>query len=1855
MKIKQKIIVIFTLFIYVASLFVPLVQSIPIVFAEDTGAVTLNIRTADPSGRLEYLTGEKIGTEIDLGYSGQMSDFNNSVLTIKIRADHLAVDSVDDLFSRSPLASRWEKENPSPGQNYYIARYYFEPNEDGENPLGTNVFKRPFSFSWNQGTTPKGHQTDIIVELERPGQPISRKELVYTANINPARFYHNVETTSGNTRTRAFIDGKSVMESGVSIPTNVNPIPTNTPDDTSTWARYVIGLDSAVNTYGNYTPQIAVITYKLPEGGKLRGTGTYSGGGKDFTWVYDSLTHTAIYKGPLTDAQTAYIELDFPNQPYATIHTSSASLVVDGGTVNEFSYSVIDEHVKWTPARPAPPTPTPPGQNGHFMIKTIRYGVGGPNNGGYYGQPNNGDTGIVWQPGVSSAEVAKVNHIQANVLFVGVSQNNPAYTYVKEFVETEIDPRLYFVKWEISSSDYARTNPDIVRIGYDVYGIKETGEQVLIAENVNRLTGEVIDPETGLPDTAGKFKQLKIVFNESIKLGIRDRDVWSYAFRVDLVTAVKPDIWNAWNVEDLVYADSRGTDRGIPPLESPHRMYAAATFVTYYAGENGENPTTQSNQIPNRTRGEAGAGAGYARVSTFYKGARTEIGSWNGDDQIVDTTGTLEDAFMIKGDLDVLNPNDRSRLDVENARLITLLPPGLDFVPDSETNGYAGKAIVKYDYKGTGKIAVIIPFDTVSKDENNGQSTSGAWHARNVERYVEFKVIPTNDLEYGNNPVLQYLVWDNNKDVLPPANATRSQKKSYTDILDLDDDGDVTEVFLEGTNNVLYNPQLAVGLRKHISEDKVNWKTKISNLLDIGTEFYYRLSLANRFATPVNQASIIDVLPSVGDKRIVANDAGNYGNRNSVFSVHLSGALENVIENADFFTKWDAFYSEELQGNTTDETIDKTFVSADAITDWSKVKMVKLSLKSGQIIQGGEKADVIIPAKIPLRSDLALFDQANNTAAFQTSMIDNNYREVSLVSVPVARYAITGVTFHDSNKDGDKDRNEPVLSGYTVQLMNEADDTPVIDPVTNQPVTAVTDGNGVYKLDVFKRGRYYIKVLKKEETETFTRIYEERGQVKSGTSSVKDGVIGNDTSEIDSKAGRTVAFDLNPSVIPAGLVNQSRAQRANTLATEDNTLFAVRNIGFENITVDVDITVTKSWDDVNNQDGKRPSSITVNLFANGNKVDTATISDNAGIWSHTFTDKPKYANGREIVYTVEEDTVTDYTAVVTGNVTTGFIITNSYTPEVVEVPVQKIWDDANNQDGKRPSNLTVVVTKTVDGVTSDTTYTTVLSGTDNEWTYTFTGLPKYEAGKLITYGVKEVTVPTGYISQVSGTTITNSYTPEVIQIVGSKTWNDENNQDGKRPESIIINLLADGVEVQEKVVTEGHGWTYNFTDLPKYVNGREIVYTITEDSVNLYNTVVNGFNITNTYSPEKIIITGNKTWNDANNQDGKRPKSITVILYADGVIKDTKVVDSTTNWSYEFTDLPRYDNAHEIVYTIDEEDVVGYTKSISGYNLINSYVPENRVVTGEKIWDDANNQDGKRPTFITVRLFANGEEISNLKVDDTEDWKYAFKDLPRYKNGQEIAYSVEEDEVEGYTTIINGFDITNSYTPEVLTVFGKKLWNDDFDQDGIRPESIIVNLLANGEKVTDVKVSSDINDNWIYEFKNLPKFDKGNQIVYTVTENAVEGYVTTVDGTTITNTHQPIKTSIKVIKLWNDDNDKSQKRSTSIAVQLVADGKEVKDQILILNSDNNWQADFTDLDKNKNGKEIVYTVKEVTVPKGYTSTVEIKDGVVTIMNTYIDKSEEKILPQTGQSGSELVLFGFVLLSIAFYLKKRNKF
>ena len=625
------------------------------------------------------------------------------------------------------------------------------------------------------------------------------------------------------------------------------------------------------------------------------------------------------------------------------------------------------------------------------------------------------------------------------------------------------------------------------------------------------------------------------------------------------------------------------------------------------------------------------------------------------------------------------------------------------------------------------------------------------------------------------------------------------------------------------------------------------------------------------------------------------------------------------------------------------------------------------------------------------------------------------------------------------------------------------------------------------------------------------------------------------------------------------------------------------------------VTVQKVWSDANNQDDIRPASITVKLLADGVDTGKTLVLNADNHWRGTFADLLVKNSGAVVTYTVEEIGVpADYTSTTRIDPYTGIIeIVNTHVPYTTSVDVQKIWVDNNNQDGLVKSDTVVTVALYRNG--EDTGKTIELTAA-NGWKGSFTDLPVHHGiGVDNHYTVVEKNVPAGYTSVITGDAangfvITNTHEVEKTEITVTKTWNDANNQDGIRPASITVKLLADGVVIKTKEIGAADGWAYTWENLDVYKDGKKIVYTVDEADVAGYTKSIDGFAITNSRTPDLTALTFEKKWEDNDNQDGIRPDSITVNLLADGVVIQTVDVKASNNWKYTFTDLPVNANGKAIVYTVTEEAVKGYTGETNGMTITNTHEVEKTEITVTKIWEDNNNQDGIRPTNVTVNLFADKVLVQTVLVEAADGWKYTFTDLPKFADGEEIEYTVTENEVKGYTASVNGFEITNTHEVEKTEVPVTKQWKDEDDQDGIRPESITVNLLANGIKVDTKTVTAE--SGWAYTFADLDKYQNGKLVLYTVTEEAVEGYTTEINGFEITNTHVPELTEVTVTKIWSDDDNRDGKRPESITVNLLADGVEIDETVVTADAEGNWKHTFTELDKFAAGEEIVYTVTE---------------------------------------------------------------
>ena len=658
------------------------------------------------------------------------------------------------------------------------------------------------------------------------------------------------------------------------------------------------------------------------------------------------------------------------------------------------------------------------------------------------------------------------------------------------------------------------------------------------------------------------------------------------------------------------------------------------------------------------------------------------------------------------------------------------------------------------------------------------------------------------------------------------------------------------------------------------------------------------------------------------------------------------------------------------------------------------------------------------------------------------------------------------------------------------------------------------------------------------------------------------------------------------------------------------------------------ISVKKQWV------GKEGSAIMAVLKADGVEVARKELSS-SNSWKHTFENLRKYkpVTDEEIVYKVEEETVpsgykVEYEIDSQGNQIIKNILNKT------SVKVTKVWEDKNDQDGKRPDSVTIKLF--ADG--KETGKTLILKKANN-WTGSFIDLDEYKGGKKIVYTIKEETVGNGYITEIIGEAekgfkVINTRQTEKTSVEGKKIWNDKENQDGKRPTEITINLLKNGTKIDSKKVTKIDGWKWKFENLDKYEGGKEVTYTITEEKVTGYETVISGtaksgYTITNTIAG-KVSIAVRKEW------VGKEGNSATIRLIANGKEILSTTLDSAHNWRHTFAGLEKYKDGVEIKYEIKEDAIANYESEITG-NVANGFVVKNTntekvSVRVEKKWN------GPKQTSVKVNLMADGVVQKQIELNEGGSWKGEFKELAKYApDGHEIEYTVKEETPMNYESKItgnqqSGYTITNTNI-EKVSVSVEKKW---IGKEGALAK---VELLADGVVKERVTLSKATND-WKYRFTNLAKYaSDGHEIEYTVREEKVEGYETTISGTaksgyTITNRITG-KVTIAVRKKWIG------KEGNRVVVNLYANGKKVGSQALT--KDKDWQYTFTNLEKYENGQEIEYTVKEEKV-EGYTTKIEgdMKSGY-TIINK--ENSKKAKTPRTSDDHQGMMYGGLLMSSI----------
>ena len=1019
---------------------------------------------------------------------------------------------------------------------------------------------------------------------------------------------------------------------------------------------------------------------------------------------------------------------------------------------------------------------------------------------------------------------------------------------------------------------------------------------------------------------------------------------------------------------------------------------------------------------------------------------------------------------------------------------------------------------------------------------------------------------------------------------------TANPNKVAVDSYDLNNNGSTTDKIPHAESNYTIVAAEGVYSRKFIAKnDDLSDASTVTRTFKPGETFNYKLTIKNNTDTPVENTVVYDALPKVGDVNTLDASA-----RKTEYTVSLRGPITAP-------EGWTAYYTTDttVTASTMAQAADKDIWSTD-VTDYSQVTGIKIVANEGTTIGARSQVDIAVPVVNPSeltdqvkqlmldrtednkdnggRSGVV---QAHNQFGYKAKGHEGN-RESNTVTAQ-----IFSASFHV--KKVDKDDTSKGLAGAEFNLLDASGAvlaTQVSDKDGNVAFTTLTEGTYTlketkaptnYKLDETEHAVvvtydadqqiYHVtidgeaigskaspKLITNENDIKYlnleaTKVWDDQDNVeglrpesiefqlyKNGKAEGKPVALsaGSDWkvtfSNLPDKDsnGNLISYTVKEVKVPTYYtVDKEEAQFVDGKATITN----------KRTPETTEVTVKKVWDDAKNQDGLRPASITVHLLANGEKVQTATVSGEGETWSYTFTNLPVYKKGQKIIYTVTEDTVANYSTAIDGTT-----ITNTYKPGKTSLTVTKKWDDAENQDGLRPKIIKVQLY--ADGQELGKV---VELSEDNKWTYTFSELDEKKDGKAVQYTVKETEVPEGYTQTVEATNpgqvvITNSHTPSKTKVQVTKKWDDANNQDGLRPATITVRLYKNGAPTEQTLeLSEANQWHGTFENLDANAAGKALNYTVKEENVpEGYTLSIDDKDpahpvLTNKHEPTVTQVKVTKKWDDANNQDGLRPKEIRVQLYAGDQKLGKEVVLSADNkWTHTFEKLAEKANGQDIHYSVKEVDVPeGYTvteesKEKGDVVLTNTHTPSKVDIPVTKIWVDNDNQDGLRPAKITVKLLANGGEVARKDITSETDWKETFTGLPKFKDGKEIVYTLQEENVEDYSPSIDqeSYTITNTHTPGKTTLSVTKQWDDANNQDGLRPKSVKVQLYADGKKSGEV-IELSAENKWTHTFANLDKNVKGKAITYTVEEVDVPtGYqVTKTDdgqgNVVLINKHEP--------------------------------------------------------------------------------------------------------------------------------------
>lgn len=364
-----------------------------------------------------------------------------------------------------------------------------------------------------------------------------------------------------------------------------------------------------------------------------------------------------------------------------------------------------------------------------------------------------------------------------------------------------------------------------------------------------------------------------------------------------------------------------------------------------------------------------------------------------------------------------------------------------------------------------------------------------------------------------------------------------------------------------------------------------------------------------------------------------------------------------------------------------------------------------------------------------------------------------------------------------------------------------------------------------------------------------------------------------------------------------------------------------------------------------------------------------------------------------------------------------------------------------------------------------------------------------------------------------------------------------------------------------------------------------------------------------------------------------------------------------------------------------------------------------KQITIRKVWQDANGKQencSHEPITVKITRYKDGKVDTawlpkSITLSSDNKWTYIYPDSSKSDDPLEDGYTYaveEEKEPDGYnvsytdskgterhTGLTSGDSVTITNMKKTNWLIVEKKWLAEGGTTTLTdlPEGTSITLKlyevgGNTDPVATKILAKDDSSNWKWKVTNLDPSAK----YYVVEEPTVKGFEVSYshsvtrpaspgDTVIVTNTQKSTKTTLEVVKKWlNTDGMELEDNLPvgGIIVQLyklnVETGKleEVGGKTLPLNESNGWTGMFTDLEPDGQ-----YTVKEVSVPDGYTVSYSVNEDEAVVPGDTITVTNRKNapgyeLPATGSTGTApYTTAGAVLMAAALvggYRRKRRQ-